>query len=208
VVSESGEEEGKYVQQDAEWEAPYLVPTSIATDLDAIATRMLGLIPLVIAQNIAPGFSFANAVREMNDDLYAGLPEWTNEGDDTCYLGPEATACLIDWEWTLASRAGQDVATFLDDLRDLETGLTKVQLDPAAITKFVFGLPEAELRGLLASMVRQRTSARWADAFSRAHGCWAEILRRLWAAAHRLKRNLWRDLAGQGIALPPGVRRT
>lgn len=179
VVSESGDEEGKYVQQDAEWEAPYLVPTAIAADLDEIAGRMQGLIPLVIGQSIAPGFSFADALREMNDGLYAGLPEWINEGDDSCYLGPKTTACLIEWEWTLARRLGQDTATFLDGLRDLETRLTKVALDHATITKFVFRLSEAELRGLLASMVRQRRSARWVDAFSQAHGCWAEILRKL-----------------------------
>ena len=34
VVAESGDEEGKYVQQDHDWEAPYSDPSSISEDLD------------------------------------------------------------------------------------------------------------------------------------------------------------------------------
>jgi hypothetical protein len=180
VVGETGDEHGSYVEQDAEWEPPYVVTSSIATDLDAIAKRMRSLMPRVLAENIAPDFSFAEAIRDMDNALYAGLPDWMDAtSGDPCYLGTEITACLIEWEWTVARREGHDAVAFLDSIRDLETQLTKVELDHKTITTFVLGLSEAELRGLLASMGRQRSSERWVDAFTQAHGCWAEILRNL-----------------------------
>ena len=180
VVDESGAEHGDYVHQDADWEAPYLDPYSIANDLDAIASRMRVLMPRVIAEGIAPDFSLAQAVREMDEALYAGLPDWIADGGgEPCCLGREATACLLEWEWTVAQREGRDAAAFFDDIRDLETSLKKVELDDQAITTFVLGLSDEQLRGLLASMERQRSSSRWAEAFTRAHGCWPGILRDL-----------------------------
>jgi hypothetical protein len=180
VVGETGDEHGRYVEQDAEWEPPYVLTSSIATDLDAIAKRVRSLMPRVLAEDIAPDFSFAEAIRDMDKALFASLPDWMDAAsEDSCYLGAETTTCLIEWEWTVARREGHDAATFLDGIRDLETRLTKVELDHAAITNFVLGLSEAELRDLLASMKRQRSSARWAEAFTQARGCWAEILRNL-----------------------------
>ena len=178
VIEESGEEEGKYLQQDDHWEPPYLDTSSISTDLEAIASRMRALIPRVIAEGIAPELSFAKALEEMDGALYAGLPEWIEPGGgEPCCLGPEVTACLLEWEWTSAQCEGRDAPAFLDDVRDLETRLHNLGLDHQAITTFVLGLSDEHLRSVLASMVRQRSSTRWADAFTRAYGCWAEILR-------------------------------
>jgi hypothetical protein len=101
---------------------------------------MRGLMPRVIAEGIASDFSFAQAIREMDDALYAGLPDWIADGSgDPCCLGREATACLLEWEWTVAQREGRDAAAFFDDIRDLETSLKKVDLDDQAMTTFVSG---------------------------------------------------------------------
>jgi hypothetical protein len=185
VVRETGDEEGKYVQQDRHWEAPYVVTTTITDDLDAIASRMRPLVPRVIAERIAPDFSFAGAIRALDDDIYEGLPDWIEPGGgDPFYLGPEATSCLLAWEWSLAERDGRDAPAFVDDLHDLENRLANVHLDGGAVEDFVLGLSEEHLRAVLASLTRQRTSKRWAEVLGRAHGCWAEILRdlsRRWA---------------------------
>ena len=46
-----------------------------------------------------PDFSFAEAVQNSIEEIESGLPDWmdpfANEG---FVLGPEATACLIEWE--------------------------------------------------------------------------------------------------------------
>src|SRR6185437_9479065 len=104
VVEQSGVEEGRYVRQDAHWEPPYLDTGSIGDDLDAVASRIRPLIPRVIAEGIAPDFSFAETVEAMNGELFAGLPDWFGAVDEGCHLGPEATSCLLEWEWRIAQR--------------------------------------------------------------------------------------------------------
>jgi hypothetical protein len=174
VVEESGQEHGKYIRQDADWEQPYLDTTSVERDLEAIASRIRALIPRVVA----PEFSFAHTLDEMDEALFAGLPDWIEPGE-RCHLGAEATACLLAWEWAVAEREGRDASAFLDGIRDLEARLKKIALDHDVIQIFVLALSDEQLRSVLANMVRQRSSARWGDAFSRARGCWAEIVRKL-----------------------------
>jgi len=192
IVGESGAESGDYVHQDA------IDTYSIGLDLDAVAAKMHSLIPRVIAEGIDPGFSFAQAVSEMDEALYAGQPDWVVEGiGEDCCLGPKATTCLLEWEWKAAQGKGRDAAAFLDEVRDLETGLQKVGLDGQAIKTFVRGLSHEQRQSVLASMERQRLSARWTEAFTRAHGCWAEILRDL---SKRWKPKLHVEISRANIA--------
>ncbi len=180
VVAEAGHEHGKYVLQEADWEPPYLDTGSLATDLDAVAARMRPLIGRMIADRIAPEFSFSEAIEALDDDLGAGLPDGIEpDGGEPCGLGPAATSSLLEWEWTVARRDGRDATAFFDDIRDLEARLEHVALDQPTVEEFVLGLPDEHLRALLESMTRQRSTKRWADAFTRARGCWAEILRAL-----------------------------
>jgi hypothetical protein len=180
VVEESGRETGKYIEQESHWESAYVATTAVAEDLDAIAAELRPLIPRVIAGGAAPDFSFIEALSELNEDLFAGLPEWLDpQAGDGCFLGPEATSCLLEWEWTVAQRDGRPAPAFLDDLRDLDSGLDSIELDGTTLRAFVLGLSNQDLRALLESMTRQRSSARWKAVFAQAHGCWAEILRQL-----------------------------
>jgi hypothetical protein len=180
VVGQTGDEQSKYVLQDEDWEPPYLDTGSIAEDLDAIASRMRPLVPEVIVARTAPEFSFARAIEALDRDLYTGLPEWIEPGGgESCALGPEATSCLLAWEWTIAQREGRDAPRFLDALRDLEDRLANVVLDDEAVETFVLALPEESQRAVLESMVRQRDSERWESAFDAAWGCWPAILREL-----------------------------
>ena len=76
--------------------------TAIADDLDTLAANMRPLIPRIIAAGAAPDFSFAEAIEDLNEDLFTGLADWLDPGlNDGCYLGPEVTSCLLEWEWTV-----------------------------------------------------------------------------------------------------------
>ena len=106
-ITEACRQEGDYVIQEHHWEAPYFDPLSVTHDLEPIAARMRKLLPRVFDENIDPDFSFAQAVQEDIEEINSSLPDWmdpfANEGFG---LGPEATACLIDWEWRSARRRG------------------------------------------------------------------------------------------------------
>lgn len=205
VVEETTHEKGKYVEQEADWEPSYVDTTAIADDLDTLAAKMRPLIPRIIAAGAAPDFSFAKAIKDLNEDLFAGLADWLDPGlDDGCFLGPEVTSCLLEWEWTVAQRDGRNAPTFVDDLRDLESGLERIQLDEEIIETFLLGLSNQDLRALLESITRQRASARWKDAFTHARGCWAEILRQLAPRRARPALRGARVLARQRGSLRPG----
>jgi len=89
------------------WKESYFDPQSVTDDLEPIAARMRKLLPRVFDENTDPDFSFAQAVQESIEEIESGLPDWmdpfANEGFG---LGPEMTACLIDWEWRSARRRG------------------------------------------------------------------------------------------------------
>jgi hypothetical protein len=180
VVLDTGHEGGAYILREADWEPPYLDASALAADLDAVAVRMLPLVGRVVRDRIAPDSSLADALGTLDDDLGAGLPDGIDPDEcEPCALGPAATSCLLEWEWAVAKRDARGAPAFLDDIRDLESRLRYVGLDQAAVRKFVLGLPDAELRALLESMTRQRSTTRWAEAFTQARGGWAEILRAL-----------------------------
>jgi hypothetical protein len=177
LVGEACDEGGKYVVQDAHWEPPYLDTGSLSTDLDAVVARMGPLVVRVIADRIASDLSMAAAIRALDEDLDAALRSGIAEAGEPLYLGPKATAMLLEWEWAAARCEARRAQTFFDFIRDLELRLKHVHLDESAVQKFVLRLPEEPLRALLESMTRQRSAKRWSDAFGRAHGSWAEILR-------------------------------
>jgi hypothetical protein len=179
VITSANDDEGKYILQDAHWEPPYIDTDSVSRDLDAIASRMRPLIPSVIAAGVVPDFSFADAVGALDNDLFAGLPDWFDSARDDFMLGPAVTSCLFEWEWTVAQRDGRDAPAFLDEIRDLELGLQTVELDRQALQKLVLGFSNEDLRASLESMTRQRRAARWRDAFADAYGAWPAILRQL-----------------------------
>ena len=178
VVLEAGQDDGKYVEQEAHWEPPYLDLTGVATDLETVASRMRPLISRVVTEQIDPEFRFTEALEALDAELSAP-PDGVEPGGESCGLGPEATGGLLEYEWALAQHAQRGAAAFCDEIRDLEKRLEQVALDGPTVKKFVLGLSEADRRAVLASLTRQRSSARWADAFKRAHGGWAEILRAL-----------------------------
>ncbi|HSP81404.1 MAG TPA: hypothetical protein VLQ93_22995, partial [Myxococcaceae bacterium] len=174
----TGKERGRYVQQDEHWEPPYLDTSAILEDLDTIAARMRPLLGPLLREGVAPDFHFIEALEQLDRDLGAGLPEWL-EPADYDYLGHEVTSCLLEWEWSLAQENHLGAPAFIDSIRELDIRLHRVALDEETLKTFVLGLSEEHLRAILESITRQRSSARWADAFSRAYGAWPEILREL-----------------------------
>jgi hypothetical protein len=102
-IAEASDREGDYVIQEHHWEQPYFDPLSVTNDLEPIAARMRKLLPRVFDENIDPDFSFAQAVQESIEEIKSGPADGIDPfAYEVFALGPEVTACLIDWEWRSA----------------------------------------------------------------------------------------------------------
>ena len=74
VLSEVGDEDGKYAVQDHHWEPPYFDGWSLASDLEPIAEDMLSLIEDVYDEVDNPDL-FSEALEEIDDQI-GSYPEW------------------------------------------------------------------------------------------------------------------------------------
>jgi hypothetical protein len=181
-IAEASDSEGDYVIQEHHWEEPYFDPQSVTHDLEPIAARMRKLLPRVFDENIDPDFSFAQAVQEGIEEIESGLPDWmdpfANEGFG---LGPEVTACLIDWEWRSARRRGMTAFQFVDQLCQLEASTQGLGLglDERVVARFIRGLGADAKNDVLKGIQAKRDQKPWKQALDSAHSSWFRIYKEL-----------------------------
>jgi hypothetical protein len=137
IVAASGDENGRYVEQDHEWDTPYADRQSAADDLDAVAARFRALMPAVIAADLAPDLRFTEIVEDLDDELGAGLPDWISSPDGEDYhLGSETTRLFLEWDWAMESASGVSPKAFHDAWLEVEGRLVQVRLDAATVEGF------------------------------------------------------------------------
>lgn len=179
-IAQACDSEGDDVIQEHHWEQPYFDPQSVTYDLEPIAARMKKLLPRVFDENIDPDFSFAQALQESMEEIAFGLPDWmdpfVNEGFG---LGPEATACLIDWEWRSARRRGMTAFQFLDQLCELEGSTEGLGLDEKVVARFIHGLGADAKNKVLKGIQAKRDEKPWKQALDSAHSSWFRIYKEL-----------------------------
>jgi hypothetical protein len=179
-VAESGDEDGKYVLQEHEWEAPYFDTEAVASDLERVASRIRPLLPHVIDECLCkPAFRFAEVLRETADAIGGGLPEWMDGSWEPAWFGPEVTGCLLEAEWRMAERARKDAFEYVDAILALDQSLGNAGLDGQAIVAFVLDLPAAEQRAILAGIDRSRQSGLWKRVLGTAGSSWSRMTRKL-----------------------------
>src|SRR6266576_580425 len=180
LIAEASHEEGQYVIQEHHWEEPYFDPGSVTLALEPIAARMKKVLPRVFEENMDPDFSFAEAVRNSMEEIESGLPDWmdpfVNEG---FVLGPEATACLIDWEWRSARLRSMTAFQFVDQLCRLEASTQGLGLDEKALARFVGGLNAEAKKDILKGIQAKRDQEPWKQALDQTHSSWFQIYKRL-----------------------------
>ncbi len=180
VVCESGDENGKYVLQDHHWEEPCFDPGSLAEDLEPIAARMRPLIRRVFKANLDPGFKFAEVIERTVDEIGSGLPEWMApfrmEG---LGLGPETTACLLEWEWLAAQRDGTGPFAFVDNLRELESSARNLELHGKTVGGFISRFSVKDRAETLRGILGCKDEPRWKEALGSPHSGWFGVYQRL-----------------------------
>ena len=201
-VDETSDEHGRYIEQEAHWEPPYLDLWTLAKDLDRIAERMRPLIRPVVEHDLDPGSSMRDAIAELGDDLGSGLPEWFGPPAEDFELGAKATGCLMEGEWSGGQREGRAPFEIIEGVRRLDT---TTSLDRAAVSEFVIALEDPVQQEVLAGLEAVRHEPPWADVLERPHSGWFGLYRDL-AARHapdRYEALALENLAGDWrLALP------
>lgn len=180
LIAEASDDEGQYVTQEHHWEEPYFDSGSVTLSLEPIAARMKKILPRVFEENVDPNFSFAEAVRDSMEEIESGIPDWMNPFDNEGFvLGPEATTCLIDWEWRSARRRRMTAFQFVDQLCRLEASTQGLGLDEKALARFVSGLGAKAKNDILKGIQAKRDKEPWKQALDQAHSSWFQIYKRL-----------------------------
>jgi len=204
-VFESGTEDGRYVLQDAHWEAPYLDSSALAADLEPIAARMRELLPRVVDEDLAPEFSFRAALEETAQEIGSGLPEWINDPEG-CYFEPQVTECLLEWEWRVGRREGRHPFEIVDRICRLEASLEDASLDGEAIAGFVLDLGDRNQQAILAGITDHRHDGPWPRVLRDVYSGWFVLhqeLARRWDAEQFLAVCLANIEQNWKLALPP-----
>ena len=141
LVSEVGDEEGRYAVQDPHWEPPYFDGSALADDLDPIAEDMLRLIDDVYDLVENPDlFSEALEETDSNISLY---PEWMGvEYGEGFTLEANATRCVLKWLWLSSRSDARPGKVFLDKVYEIEDLCSMVDLDKNTCVDFFARLPD------------------------------------------------------------------
>ncbi|MGA2264677.1 MAG: hypothetical protein ABSH28_25015, partial [Acidobacteriota bacterium] len=177
-ISETADESGKYVFQEHHWEPPYLDKSAFAEDLEPIAARIHPLLPHVFERNLAPDFSFAQALLNTAEEIGGNSEDIEDSGEGLAF-GPKVTRCLLEWEWKRARRDHLGGFEFLDSVCALEHSGAEMYLDHSNIGDFISALEPEIQKEMLQGIVGHRQSSHWARALESVHGGWFAIHKKL-----------------------------
>ncbi len=147
IVSEVGDEDGKYAVQEAHWEPAYFDGYTLASDLEPIAGEMLVLIDDVFDE-VNESDLFIDAVGEIADNMTL-YPEWMGvEYGESCTLGENVTRCVLNWMWRAAQETATPGVAMVEGLRNLQESCDMVELDSKACQDFFLKLPDEVCRDI------------------------------------------------------------
>jgi len=145
IISEVGDEEGKYAVQDHHWEEPYFDGGSLALDLEPIADDMLTLMADVYDEVDDPDL-FLKALEEIDDQI-GSYPEWMGaDHGEPCVLEEKLTQCVLKWLWLSSQHKGAPGQTFAEKAFYLENAFEMVALDKNELIAFFIRLPDGVCR--------------------------------------------------------------
>ncbi len=147
IISEVGDEDGRYTAQEHHWEPPYFDGWSLAHDLEPIAQKMLPVMDKVCDEVNDPDL-FHNALEEMDAQI-GSYPEWMGvEHGEPCVLEEKMTQCVLKWLWLSSKNGRERGQIFAEEVLDLENAFEMVQLERSAFVGFFLQLPDSECQAI------------------------------------------------------------
>lgn len=146
IVSEVGDEDGRYAEQDAHWEPAFFDSAALATDLEQVAEKMLSALEEVVLHLDQPRELFSEALAELESGI-DGYPEWMGvEYGEPCVLGAKTTTCILRWLWLHARNEDDPELRFLETFQAQLAELTVLELDRQTCGDFFANLSPEEGR--------------------------------------------------------------
>ncbi|MFH1177785.1 MAG: hypothetical protein V1750_10295 [Acidobacteriota bacterium] len=201
-IAESRGEHGRFIEQEASWEPPYLAVGELARELDAIAARLRPMIGPAVSSGLVNDFSFGELLDESLGEIGGDLPEWMDGWDAGDLFGPEVTACLVEWELCTGAAGwhgagGQDAFQAVERVRSREAAWQEAGLDGDALSGVVLALAADAQQEVLAGIDTHVGDPSWQEDLAPVHGHWFRLYEAL-LARHAPDRHI--DLCRQRIA--------
>ena len=175
IVSEATDEEGKYIEQEADWEPPYFNDSAFLEDLEAIAKQMLPLLSTAYESEFSSNVDFAQILTEVAEEIMASLPEWISSFNEGFYLESSLTNCLLRWEWLKDQDEKLDAFDFTQRIREWEEQAQEVQLNESAFFQFFTQLSETALEKVYKGLTAHRQELLWKSDLENIRSHWYEI---------------------------------
>jgi hypothetical protein len=170
IVSELGDENGRYAVRDRDWDAPRFAAEDLAADLEQVAEQMLPMLESVYETGNEGDELFEGALVDMENDISA-YPEWMGADEDSCTLGPQTTQCVLRW-----GRLGTgSAADLVSRVAELQAGLKTVTLSSQATIDFFRSLPREDCREVYAVLHARRKDPEWQEDLESTGSHWHQI---------------------------------
>ncbi|MBF0226799.1 MAG: hypothetical protein HQK76_15210 [Desulfobacterales bacterium] len=172
IVQGLGDEDGKYVYQENNWDSPYFNSDQFAEDLDNVAEEILPMLEKVWEMHMEEDILFHEALSEIEDGINS-YPEWMGPAEDVdCFVGSIVTSCILEWTWLISNKNSDK---FLSQLITLEEDLQFLRLDQRAYENFFANLTDDEKKCIYQYLKDHENAPAWKELLIDAHSKWHKI---------------------------------
>lgn len=168
LVSELGDEGGRYAVQEEHWEPPCFDGYIMAEDLDEVARDMLALIDEVYS-SVGDDDLFLDALEDIVQGIHS-YPEWMGvEQYEGLVLERAATLCAVKWAWLSSGEDESPGKAFLERVHKMDTLDGMVELNDDACIEFFTSLPDDACREIFACLQAEDGNFNLENVYSKWH---------------------------------------
>ncbi|MEM9216863.1 MAG: hypothetical protein AAGD25_21250 [Cyanobacteria bacterium P01_F01_bin.150] len=160
IVFAAGEEDGKYIEQEASWEPPYFDEYQYMKDLEQVATQLKPLILIALDHTFTPYQSFIEAVEEAVTEVERFIPDWMSP-IESFSLEPELTFCVLQWEWLTIRGEGRSAFEVVQQIRDYQREWKKIYLSDHIVLDFFTQISDADKQTIFDGLTAQKNTPEW-----------------------------------------------
>lgn len=159
IVSEATDEDGKYIEQEEEWEPPYFNDSALIEDLEAVAEQIQPLLADAFEYGFIPNIDFEQVFIDMEEEIADTISdEILNEG---FHLDKHLTTCLLEWARLKAQAEEIDAFGLIEKIRNWEEKSSQTSLHEFTFLDFFTQLSDVDLQQIYAGLTANRKALLW-----------------------------------------------